>query len=62
MVGLRVAQWDGRLDLVSSAAWLDAVTTQHKAYTFALGLHDYNGASDDFLAGLRQSIDWILAP
>jgi hypothetical protein len=59
--GLRVAQWDANMDLLGSKDWLDSVTAVHKAYGFP-SLHDYNGASDDFLAALKQSILWILRP
>ncbi len=59
---VRIAQWDGRLDLLGSSAWLDSLTAPHRAFSYTFGLHDYNGASDDFLLALRQSIEWILSP
>jgi hypothetical protein len=59
--GLRVAQWDGNLDLLDSTAWLKDVTTTHRAFAFKLGFHDYDGASDAFLAQLRQSLAWVLS-
>jgi hypothetical protein len=60
--GLRVAQWDGNLDLLDSKTWLASLTATHKEFDFPYGLHDYNGASDDFLTALKQSIAWILSP
>jgi hypothetical protein len=60
--GLRVAQWNGNLDILGSKAWLDSLTATHKAFGFPYGLHDYNGASDDFLTQLKQSVAWILSP
>jgi len=59
--GLRVAQWDGKLDLLSSTKWLDAMTATHRAFRFDYGLHDYDGASDAFLIELKKSVAWILA-
>ncbi len=56
---IRVAQWDGKLDLLDSTRWLDTLTAPHRAFSYTFGLHDYNGASDDFLIALRQSIEWI---
>jgi hypothetical protein len=58
--GVRVAQWDGNLDLLGSQEWLSSLTTPHKAFGFPWGLHDYNAASDAFLAMLKRSVDWIL--
>jgi hypothetical protein len=58
--GLRVAQWDGNLDLLDSDAWLRDVTTTHQAFLFKLGFHDYAGASDAFLVQLKKSVAWIL--
>ncbi|MEJ0000208.1 MAG: AcvB/VirJ family lysyl-phosphatidylglycerol hydrolase [Verrucomicrobiota bacterium] len=59
--GLRVAQWDGRLDLLDSTAWLNGVTTTHKTFSYTLGFHDYGGASDEFLNQVKQSVAWILS-
>ena len=59
--GLRVAQWDAKLDLLDSDAWLKDITTTHKAYVFKLGFHDYAGASDAFLAELKKTVGWILS-
>jgi hypothetical protein len=60
--GLRVVQWDGNLDILDSKAWLDSLTAIHKTYGYPYGLHDYDGASDDFLALLKKSVSWILSP
>jgi hypothetical protein len=60
--GLRVAQWDGNLDILDSTAWLSSLTATHKAFTFAYGVHDYDGASDKFLIALKLSLAWILFP
>jgi len=59
--GLRVVQWDGNLDLLGSKTWLSSLTATHKVFGFP-ALHDYNGASDDFLTRLKQSVTWILSP
>ena len=59
--GLRIAQWDGKLDLLSSTKWLDGLTAAHRAFRFEYGLHDYDGASDAFLIELKKSVGWILA-
>ena len=61
LTGLRVAQWDGNLDLLGSDTWLKDVTTTHKAYLFKLGFHDYAGASDAFLNDLKDTVDWLLS-
>ncbi len=60
--GLRIVQWNGNFDLLGSKVWLSSLTAPYKAFGYPYGLHDYNGASDDFLAHLKQSISWILAP
>jgi alpha-beta hydrolase superfamily lysophospholipase len=57
----RVAQWNGNLDLMGSKAWLPFVTAPHRQFDFSYGLHDYNGASDAWLALLNKSIAWVLA-
>jgi phosphatidylglycerol lysyltransferase len=59
--GLRVAQWDASLDLLDSDSWLKDVSTTHKAYVFKPAFHDYAGASDAFLADLKQTVAWILS-
>ena len=59
---IRVAQWDGNLDLLGSKDWLKSLTTPHKVYDFPWGMHDYNNASDHFLKLLQDSIKWILSP
>jgi len=59
--GLRIAQWDASLDLLGSQAWLGSLTATHKAFSFPNSLHDYNGASDEFLTVLQQSVAWILS-
>jgi phosphatidylglycerol lysyltransferase len=59
---LRIAQWNGNLDLMGSKEWLTTLTAPHQKFDFSYGLHDYNGASDAFLALLRKSIEWILSP
>jgi phosphatidylglycerol lysyltransferase len=58
---LRVVQWDGNLDLLGSKTWLESLTAPHKAYDFPWGMHDYNGASDQFLKLLKESITWLLS-
>jgi len=59
---VRVAQWDGTIDLPGSKKWLSSLTAPHKAYEFAYSTHYYNGFSDDFLKLLRESIAWVLSP
>lgn len=58
---LRVAQWSANLDVIGSTAWLQALAAPHKEFDFPLAMHDYNGASDAFLAALKDSLDWILS-
>jgi phosphatidylglycerol lysyltransferase len=59
LTGLRVAQWDGKLDLIGSTAWLDKLTVVHKVYRFEYGLHNYDGASGAFLSELKKSVTWV---
>jgi len=59
---VRVAQWDGNLDPLSSKDWLKSLTAPHKAYDFPWGMHDYNNSSDQFLKLLQESVQWILSP
>ena len=59
---VRVAQWDGKLDLLGSKEWLTSLTGPHKGFDFPWGMHDYNGASDQFLSLLKDSVKWILSP
>ena len=58
---LRIAQWNGNLDLLGSKAWLTSLKAPHREYDFSWGMHDYNGASDDFLKLLKESITWVLS-
>jgi hypothetical protein len=59
---VRVVQWDANLDLLGSKNWLASLTATHMAYDYSWGTHDYNGASDEFLKLLKESITWILQP
>jgi hypothetical protein len=59
---LRVAQWNGDLDLLGSKDWLSYLTAPHKGYDYPWGMHDYSGASDQFLAMLKDSLAWVLSP
>jgi hypothetical protein len=59
---VRVIQWDGKWDITGSESWLDSLTAPHKVFDYSYGVHDYGGASDTFLASLKQSLTWILSP
>ncbi len=56
----RIVQWNGNLDIMSSKTWLKSLTATCKAYDFTYGFHDYNGASDQWLGMLKESLDWML--
>jgi hypothetical protein len=59
---IRVAQWNGIIDLPGSKKWLSSLTAPHKAFEFAYSTHYYHGFSDDFLKLLQKSITWVLLP
>ncbi len=59
---VRVAQWNGTLDLPGSRNWLAGLTAPHKAYELPYSTHYYHWFSDDFLKLLAESISWILLP
>ena len=59
---IRVAQWNGSVDLPGSRKWLFSLTAPHKAYEFAYSTHYYHGFSDDFLKLLGKSLSWVLSP
>ena len=59
---VRVAHWNGAVDLPGSKNWLSSLIAPHKAFEFPYSTHYYHGFSDDFLKLLEKSITWILSP
>ena len=59
---VRVAQWNGTVDLPGSKNWLSTLTASHKAFEYPYSTHFYHGFSDDFMKLLEKSITWILSP
>ena len=57
---VRIVQWHAGLDILDSRAWLNAVKGPHREYDLSYAIHDYDGASDKFLAQLNDSLAWIL--
>ena len=59
---LRVVQWDGQLDPISSTKWQSSLTGPHKEYLFPFAVHDFRQFNDDFLKALLDSVTWIMTP
>lgn len=57
---LRIVQWHAGLDLLDSRSWLSSLKAPHREYDLNYAIHDYDGASDAFLARLSDSLSWIL--
>ena len=57
---LRIVQWHAGLDILDSRSWLSSLTAPHREYDLSYAIHDYDGASDEFLARLNDSVAWIL--
>ncbi len=58
---LRVAQFQGGGDVLSSTAWLDRLAAPHRLWELPNGFHSFSGASDAFLGQLADGLDWVLA-
>ena len=58
--GLRVAQFHGEGDVLSSTAWLDQLTAPHRLWQLPNGFHSFSGASDKFLDQLSEGLSWLL--
>ena len=59
---VRVAQWNGTIDLPGSKNWLSSLTAPHKAFLYPYSTHYYHGFSDDFLKLMKKSLTWVLSP
>jgi hypothetical protein len=57
---LRIVQWHAGLDVLDSRSWLSSLKGPHREYDLSYAIHDYNGASDEFLTRLNDSLTWIL--
>lgn len=57
---VRVAQWHGTYDIFDSRVWLRTLKAPHREFDMADSIHDFGGASDEFLVRMIASIDWIL--
>lgn len=58
---LRVAQFHPSLDLLDHTAWLDHVTTEHQMWVLGKAVHNFAGASPEFMAQLDDALVWLLA-
>lgn len=58
--GLRVAQFHGEGDVLSSTAWLNRLTARHRLWRLPDGFHSFGGASDRFLGQLSKGLNWVL--
>lgn len=58
--GLRVAQFHGEGDLLSSTAWLNRLTAPHRLWQLPNGFHSFGGAGDKFLLQLSEGLSWVL--
>jgi hypothetical protein len=59
---VRIVQWHADLDMLDSRSWLHSLQGPCREYDLSNSIHDFGGVSDEFLAGLGQSLDWILDP
>lgn len=57
---LRIVQWHASLDILDSRSWLKSLKAPHREYDLDHSIHDFGGVSDEFLARLNESLDWIL--
>ncbi len=57
---LRVAQFHGGGDILSSRHWLNRLEAPHRLWELPNGFHSFSGASDAFLAQLSEGLNWIL--
>ena len=57
---LRVAQFHGGGDVLSSTVWLKELAAPHRLWELPNGFHSFSGASDEFLAQLADGLEWVL--
>ncbi len=57
---LRVAQFHGGGDILSSRLWLNRLEAPHRLWELPNGFHSFSGASDAFLAQLSEGLNWVL--
>ncbi|MEO8438650.1 MAG: AcvB/VirJ family lysyl-phosphatidylglycerol hydrolase [Spartobacteria bacterium] len=57
---LRIAQFQGGGDVLSSTAWLNGLAAPHRLWKLPNGFHSFSGASDKFLGQLTDGLNWIL--
>jgi len=61
MAGLRLAQLHAGLDPLDSIDWCKGLQLDLRLWKFPRAFHDFNNASDKFLALTDKAIDWLLA-
>ena len=59
--GLRLAQLHAGLDPLDSIDWFKGLQLELRLWKFPRAFHDFNNASDEFLALTDKTIDWLLA-
>ena len=57
---LHIAQWHADGDDTDSTAWLHSLKAPHREFDLEKVPHNFGGPSDDFLARLSASVQWIL--
>ena len=60
--GLKLAQLHAGLDPLDSINWYQGLPLTLRLWKFPRAFHDFNNASDPFLALTDKAIDWVLAP
>ena len=60
--GLKLAQLHAGLDPLDSIDWFKGLQLDLRLWKFPRAFHDFNNASDSFLALTDKAIGWILAP
>lgn len=60
--GLKLAQLHAGLDPLDSINWYQGLPLTLRLWKFPRAFHDFNNASDSFLALTDKAIDWVLAP
>jgi pimeloyl-ACP methyl ester carboxylesterase len=60
--GLRLAQLHAGLDPLDSITWFKGLPLTLRLWKHPRAFHDFNNASDDFLALTDKAIDWVLEP
>lgn len=60
--GMRIAQLHATLDPLDSTDWFRGLGLELRLWKYPRAFHDFDGASDEFLALVDKSVAWLLKP